>query len=82
MTKPKDPDIAQTVKIIYSKGEDVLHFSSKANADAAVSAMLEDVTGSLSNAIISVEDDNGKRINFKAGNFVRTISIATGDEWL
>lgn len=82
MPKSKDPGVPQAVTIMYNKGEDHLQFESKPNADAAVKQLLEDVSTSVQSSIITVEDDVGKTINFKAGNFVRTIAKPTSEGWM
>lgn len=74
MPKSKNTDVSQSVEIIYSKGNDVLVFNSKANADAAVQKLLADVAENPHYGIITVSDDAGKTINFKASNFVRVIT--------
>lgn len=73
MPKAKTTDVPHSVNIIYSKGDDSLRFDSKAHADAAVKKLLEDVDENP-HGIITVNDDAGKTINFKAHNFVRTIA--------
>ena len=74
----KEIDVPHIVTLVYTKGEDYLNFKSKANADAAVERLREDAA-SPPGTIITVEDDNGKTINFRNRNFDRTITVSAGN---
>jgi hypothetical protein len=77
MPKKADADVPHTVTIMYNKGDDDLHFKSRASADAAVEKIREDLSSTYPTNIITVEDDHGKTINFRNKNFDRTISKPT-----